>query len=160
MRRFVAACAIICMTSVSLGAQSVGPDDWIRSGLRLPSPQARQRVDWISTAVVAGSLSLPCLHNRTWKCLGNEGIQVGLGVGIAELTKRLAHRTRPDGSDRLSFFSEHTEIACLATANTRYWAICPAVGVARVMADRHWATDTAAGAFVGISIAKTVHWWE
>lgn len=129
-------------------------DRGVQSALRLPSPQARKAVDWVSTAVVAGSLAYPCLVDRTWACAKTEAINVGSAVALAELTKLFVHRERPDHSDFKSFFSEHTELACVVTLGTNRWAICPAVAAMRIMADKHWSSDTAAGA----GIAAAIRW--
>jgi membrane-associated phospholipid phosphatase len=89
--------------------------------------------------------------------LVREGVAVGLTVGLAELTKRLVHRTRPDRSDRLSFFSEHTALAFVPVGLTAgvgwsYVVNVPIgfeVGALRVAANKHWASDVLTGAAVG-----------
>lgn len=154
-------------TAQTIGAQDVnGFDAGARDALRWN--QGRHAADWISTGLTATALILPCLRDRTWRCVGNEGLQIWLGVMSAELFKRLTQRPRPNGHDTLSWWSEHTMLACLATipvgvrtdANLPRlsWTLCPAVGYLRIAADQHWASDVLTGAGVGAGIAARVGW--
>lgn len=158
MKTRLLCCAVIgllCWTPVY--AQSTPQDTVVRDVVRLNNSTARTAVDWASTGVVIGSLVVPCIHDRTWRCVVNEGLQVGSTVLSAELVKHFVHRTRPDGSDRKSFFSEHTAIACAATIRSSYWYICPSVAYMRMAADRHYMTDTLAGGFIG-TLSTTIQW--
>ena len=77
------------------------------------------------------------------------GLRTGIAVAVAELTKRVIHRTRPDGSDRKSFFSEHTAVAAV-TSGWRYgMAFTIGTGYLRPAADKHFLTDVGFGAGVG-----------
>ena len=70
-------------------------------------------------------------------------------LGVTEVTKRLTHRTRPDNSDDLSFFSEHTEFASM----NRRWIISiplmSSTGYLRIAANKHYLTDVIVGGVVG-----------
>ncbi len=156
MRLWLALFAVL-VVSAPVVAQ-VGPDAGIRDAVRAESVGGRKAADWISTGIVAGALLVPCLRTRTWQCVANEALQVGVGVASAEVTKRLTHRQRPNGRDHLSSFSEHTTIACVATLASKAWEICPAVAYLRLVADEHWATDTFAGGAVAIAIVAGLHW--
>lgn len=151
---------LVLLLAVPASAQ-VGPDQDARTALHWTGHE--KLVDVTSTVLVGVSLFVPCFDNRelsateTVTCLRKQAVRVGIGVLATELTKRLAHRLRPDGSDSLSFFSEHTELACLSTIRTKWFAVCPAVGVMRVMADKHWSTDTMVGAAAG-ALLTTVSW--
>jgi hypothetical protein len=133
----------------------VGPDAAARDALRWDGHE--RAADWISTGLVAVSLALPCVDNRTWRCVGNEGVQLGVGIAASELVKRTVHRTRPNRHDDKSFFSAHTMLACVGTIRSATWALCPAVGYLRVAADWHWSTDTMVGAGAG-ALLTTITW--
>lgn len=113
--------------------------------------------DVISTGAVAGAVALPCLLDRRWQCVKDEALRVGVATGIAMATKALVKRERPDGSENVSFFSQHTAIACAAVmrrgarspAQTALMALCPSVGYFRIAADKHWLSDTVVGGVVG-----------
>jgi hypothetical protein len=85
-------------------------------------------------------------------------------TGIATLVlKSITNRERPDGSNNDSFPSGHTSAAfagatLLADFIEKDWhthwgylLYIPAtyVGINRIQVDKHWATDVAAGAFIG-----------
>lgn len=125
----------------------------------------RRAADWLSTGAVAAAVLEPCIrkHNAvtdmsTRSCLGREGLRVGLAIGVAEATKFAIHRTRPDASDRKSFFSEHTAIACTAGLSSKRellgLALCGAAGYLRVAGERHWLTDVVVGAGVGFGMSR------
>lgn len=154
----IGALLIAGLLSAGVATAQVGPDTATRDTLRLDTPGARKAADIVSTILVVTSLALPCLRTRTWRCAANEGLQVGTGVASAEVLKRVVHRTRPDGSDNKSWFSEHTLLACLGDLNSHVWAICPAVGLLRIEADKHYATDVGTGVAVAVGIHTTVHW--
>ena len=81
--------------------------------------------------------------------------RTGLTVAIAETTKRLVHRTRPNGLDRLSFFSEHTALATGAASSPVSASLALTVAWSRQASGMHFASDVAVGAGVGI-LARTV----
>ncbi len=86
--------------------------------------------------------------------LAKQAARIGAAVGLAETIKRILHRTRPDGSDDKSFFSEHTAIACTplhrgGTQLALSLALCGGTGYLRVGANRHWLSDVLVGAAVG-----------
>lgn len=78
-----------------------------------------------------------------------QGERTIIVLSATELVKRLTHRTRPDGSDNLSFFSEHTEFASM---NRRWQISIPlmtSTGYLRVAANKHYLTDVIVGGLVG-----------
>lgn len=92
---------------------------------------------------------------------------------MAQGLKRIAGRRRPDGSDRHSFPSGHTATAFLSAEVLRMefgrhspwipiggYAVATATAVLRVANDRHWATDTMAGAAVGVLGAHLGAWTQ
>lgn len=157
-KKILVCCLILSGRVVPAAAQS--PFDQ-RAAEALRSADHAQAADRISTAMVAGQLTIETLlAARTAdprRALLREGIAVGLTVGIAEITKRAVRRTRPDGSDRRSFFSEHTALAFtpVGLGDAGGWAYSVQVPVAvsagglRMTANKHWATDVLTGAGVG-----------
>ena len=119
------------------------------------SESRRGTADKLSTLLVSVALTHPCLlqHPEDGQsrkdCLFQQGKRVGAAIAFAELSKRLIARARPDGSDDKSFFSEHTAIACAATATKKTWPICAAAAYLRVAAHKHWFTDVLTGAALG-----------
>jgi len=80
--------------------------------------------------------------------------------------KKITSRTRPDGSDNLSFPSGHTSSAfALATvANAHYgWKVgvpsylaAGAIGMSRISTNKHHLSDVIAGATIGYVTGRTV----
>jgi hypothetical protein len=110
----------------------------------------------ISDGLVAAAVTFDTVHalrsSDRKHALLNEACRLGLTVGVSELVKRTTHRTRPDGSDDMSFWSEHTALSMQASG-WRYSVGVPiAVGAGyfRMAAGKHYATDVAAGAGMGL----------
>lgn len=143
---------LACLFVASPLAAQAWSDADVRNALRWD--QHQRIAGWTSTALVGVALVVPCWRERTKHCLVREGVNVGAAVGVAELTKRLIHRDRPNQHDRLSFFSEHTELACLGSLQSKAWALCPAVGYLRIAADWHWFSDVGTGAAVGAVLSR------
>lgn len=151
IRRVVLGLVLIVGVCPAARAQ-VGPDAAIRRALHWRGHE--RAVAAVTTGLVAAAIAAPCLRDRSWTCVRREALRVGITVAAAEVAKRLVHRRRPDGRDDGAFFSEHTALACVVTLRTRVWALCPAVGLGRIVADRHWATDTLVGAAVGGAVVS------
>lgn len=92
-----------------------------------------------------------------------QGFIVDLGMTAA--LKAAIRRERPDGSNNLSLPSGHASAAATAaTIVSHYYpkATVPAylvaafTGFSRIEKDRHWLSDTVAGAVQGIIIGRTV----
>lgn len=135
----------------------VGPDASVRKALVWDNGRP---ADITSTVMVGAEIFLlarPCFIERTVQCWRTVALRAGLSVAAAEAVKRLVSRERPNGVDDLSFFSEHTALACLGVWKRGEWMLCPAVGYLRVAADWHWSTDVMTGAAVGGAMA-TITW--
>ncbi|MEP6748535.1 MAG: phosphatase PAP2 family protein [Bacteroidota bacterium] len=85
--------------------------------------------------------------------------------------KKFAGETRPDGTDKYSFPSGHTANAFAAAEFMRQeykdispwygvagYAMAAATGYLRMYNNRHWMSDVAAGAGVGIISTKLAYW--
>lgn len=132
-------------------AQAVAGD-----ALVSPWTTQRQTANILSDVTVAADLALDTW--ASWKApdrrqaFTKQLIRDGSILGVSELTKRLVHRTRPDGSDQLSFYSEHTAFAASAIGGPRIAFVLPltlSTGYLRIAADKHYLTDTLVGALVG-----------
>lgn len=118
-------------------------------------PSHRRAADWISTGTVVTSHVVDTIESfrapDRGAALRRQLFRTGATIATTELLKRLTHRQRPDGSDRLSFPSGHTANA-FASSNWDVRVSFPlalATGYLRTAAARHYPTDIAAGAGVG-----------
>jgi membrane-associated phospholipid phosphatase len=92
------------------------------------------------------------------------------GLIVTELytmgLKYAAQRTRPDGSDHLSFPSGHTSAAfTLATVAGRHYGwkvgvpaylLASGIGLSRIETNKHYLSDVLAGAAIGVIVGRTV----
>lgn len=116
----------------------------------------RPIADSISNWVVAANLVVDSIHS--WRsddrraAFTCQALRVGVTLGVAELTKRIVHRTRPDGSDNKSFYSMHTALAMQASGWKLQIGVPIALGAGyfRRAANKHFLTDIAAGAIAGL----------
>lgn len=94
-----------------------------------------------------------------------------LAVGSTMALKKACGVQRPDGSTDNSFPSGHTAIAFAGAeflwqeykdVNVWYgvagYAVATGTGLCRIYNDRHWLTDVAAGAGIGIISTKVAYW--
>lgn len=95
------------------------------------------------------------------------GGSIVITAGLTELLKNSVHELRPDRSENNSFPSRHTSWAfgfSTALSNQLYqtspwWAVgahgaASAIALQRVASGRHWGSDVAAGAAIGIASAE------
>jgi hypothetical protein len=111
-------------------------------------------------------------HAQTFEAAAES---LALTAGVTEILKNTVGRNRPDRSSSMSFISGHTSVAFGATTvlirefedrddpswspmELLYYAPAVYVGWERVRADRHWASDVVAGAFVGVFVSNWV--WD
>ena len=118
-------------------------------------PTHRPVADWISTGLVSAQIGADTWHSFKAEHRGraflNQGCRMGVAIGTTELAKALIHRTRPDGSNRRSFWSGHTANA-VAAAGWRYEVgipIAASVGLLRGGAAKHYLSDVGIGALDG-----------
>lgn len=126
------------------------------------APDHRHLADVISTAAVGAQIGLDSV--ASWRAanvpraIGCQGLRLGAAIGLSELVKLVVHATRPDGSDRKSFWSEH---AAVAGASAR-WNLTigiplgAAAATLRPAANRHYWRDVIVGGAVGGLLAGTV----
>jgi hypothetical protein len=93
-----------------------------------------------------------------------------MGVSVASI-KRISHIERPDGSGFNSFPSGHTATAFMGAEllfqeykDVSYWYgisgyfVAAGTGAFRMINNRHWLSDVAAGAGIGILSTKLSYW--
>jgi membrane-associated phospholipid phosphatase len=132
---------------VALLAQETQPAAW--SG-------HRRIADAASTAAVAANVGAELV--AAWRAphrgqaLRCEALRHGILLAATEGTKALVHRTRPDGSDRKSFYSEHTALAVLDSGWKLELSIPIALGAGygRAAAGKHYTSDILVGAAAGL----------
>jgi membrane-associated phospholipid phosphatase len=144
--------------AVPTSGQGIGPDAAIARRVDWGAGTPRKAADWLSTGAVVTAVGLPCALERTRRCLTRLSLAEGLNIGLTELVKRTLPRTRPDGSDRKSFYSGHTSMACTAALRLRNkWAgvgLCAGTAYLRMSARKHWATDVLTGAAIGFALSR------
>ncbi len=148
---------LLCATSAS--AQPLAVDKLTPA---LPKGRGRTLVDVLSygTALVPLVLDtrVAWRSDRRGRAVALEGVRLGAVLGVTQILKRAIHRRRPCApacgvDDPLaSFPSAHTAFAFSARGGPRFvllFGLSTAAG--RVEADKHYLTDVAAGAAVGLA---------
>lgn len=182
--RFKAKALIIPSALILYGATGLLDNSWNTFNLKI---QEKVVNDWNnpfhSTHLDDYLVAIPALSVYGLNMVGIEGkhnfidrsIIIGVSgvVAYASVTglKSLTHNLRPDGSSYDSWPSGHTALA-FAGAEFLYqeykdrsiwygisgYAVATTVGVLRVYNNRHWVTDVAAGAGIGILSTKLAYW--
>ncbi len=96
-----------------------------------------------------------------------DGMTAAISISAVYVTKRISHETRPDGSDDLSFPSNHVATAFASAELLSYeygdqspwygiagYAVATATAYLRMYNNKHWLGDVVAGAGIGIVSAK------
>jgi len=120
-------------------------------------------VPLVGAAFLAGRVS----HNEPFRAATYDMAQALIVTGAYTMVfKETVHRTRPDGSNKLSFPSGHTSNAfALATVADGHfgpkvgipaYAAAAAIGWCRVGKNVHHLSDVLAGATLGIIVGRTV----
>ncbi len=144
--------------------------------------QTSNSVYWVAPTITLGTLGYGII-NKDKRAMRNgfeSALSIGISMAVSGGVKELVNRKRPDQSypdvirtytytDGKSFPSGHTALA-FATATTmaltykKWYITVPAfawaagVGYSRMRLGRHYPTDVAAGALVGVGSAYLSHW--
>lgn len=150
----------IFLAAAPISAQSL-PIDHITPPLT--SQSARKAVDILTYGTVGANIAMAVVEDLRGpdklNALAVTGMRVGATVGIAEVIKVLIPRTRPDGSDNQSFFSEHTAIAFSLAGGPHASITIPlavGTGAGRILAGKHYLTDVITGAAVGLLMHRSI----
>lgn len=153
MKTLLAALSLIVLSAASASAQTL--DRRANDAVAWSRPVVAQR---ISDVAAFASFALPCASDRQRACFERQALRSGVTILLSEVVKRTVPRTRPDGSDRKSFWSEHTAVTCVSGFGSKREAIgaalCGAVAYLRMAGGRHWLSDVATGAAVGFSVSR------
>lgn len=129
-----------------------------------PTPLDPTNLSWNNTNLanilsdVSVGLSITGDTINSWKqedrkhAFIKQGERTVVVLGATELVKLLVHRERPDHSDDLSFYSEHTAFSALSFTGPRFVFVLPltvSTGYLRIAANKHYLTDTLVGAIAG-----------
>jgi membrane-associated phospholipid phosphatase len=137
-----------------------GLDGYVASKFALPK-QDQVYAGIASDITVGLSIGADTIHS--WQSPNRkaafvcQGIRDGAVLGITELLKRLVSRIRPDGSDNMSWPSEHTAFAAASAGGYSYAFVIPitiGTGAGRIMANKHYLTDVVSGALIGGVIGR------
>lgn len=104
----------------------------------------------VTTNIVLDSIhSLKCPDSKV--CFRNQAFRLGLTVTLSQIVKKNVHKMRPDGSDDMSFWSEHTAIAAASQGYNFYIGVPISVGTGglRISAQKHDWIDVSAGFLAG-----------
>lgn len=113
-----------------------------------------------------------CSFGQNWaRFVVNTGVSVGVAFGAKTALKAMINEERPDHSDNKSFPSGHAAMAFAAARSIDKefrkdciwipiagYAAATAIGVERVVSDRHHWYDVVAGAGIGFGAAELT-WW-
>ena len=121
-------------------------------------------------AQIQGGQDMSQPHNWS-RFVVNTTVSAGMAFGIKTVLKSVVNEQRPDHSDDQSFPSGHTALAFAVARSIdkefrreSVWipivsyAAATAIGVERVVSDRHHWYDVVAGAGIGLASAELT-WW-
>ncbi|SFQ73714.1 phosphatase PAP2 family protein [Flavobacterium akiainvivens] len=131
--------------------------------------------DFSQWAPAASVFALDAFGVRAKHNLRDRGVILATSYIIMSSTvfalKSISHIERPDGTSKNSFPSGHTatafagaEFLCQEYKDKSVWygiagyAVATGTGLFRIYNNRHWLTDVAAGAGIGILSTKIAYW--
>lgn len=118
-------------------------------------------IDTISYLSVAANLTLDTINSlqaddRT-DAFKRQAIRTSITIGVSELLKRIIHEQRPDGSDSMSWPSEHSALSCVSVnvGDGKKFAVEFPVAfltmMGRVKAHKHYWWDVVSGCGIGLA---------
>ncbi len=133
----------------------------------LPTARGRQAADIASWGTALTAVGLDT--NASWDCADRlhcfqmQGIRIGVTYGAVWIVKRVVGRDRPCAPEcgidnpQSSFYSAHTALAFQTIGGPQLSVSLPlaiSTGGLRVMAGKHWITDTLVGAAAGLLTSR------
>lgn len=144
---------VLLLLPISASAQGTRVDTWTPA---LSSERGQRVAEIASWGTVGTALALDV--KASWDApdrahqLQLTAARAFINISWATIVKGLTNRERPDGSDRQSFYSQHTALAFSTLGGPRTsisLSLAVGTGAGRVAANKHWLTDVLAGAAVG-----------
>lgn len=115
--------------------------------------------------------TIPRRSRRPAEAVVSAASAVAVNMAFTEILKKTVHEMRPDRSSGNSFPSRHTSWAFMASTvvshelygRSPWWcvgsqAMASAVGLQRVMSERHFGSDVVAGATLGVASTEFAYW--
>ncbi len=147
----------------------------IQKSVAETNPSAHTRLDdylaLMPAFIVAGKSIIQDTRENQIDLAGTFACTKIIQYGLVMPTKRWSGKTRPDGSDQLSFPSGHTaeafanaEILRIHVGKKSPWLaaggylIAITTGYLRMYNNRHWLSDVVAGAAIGFGSARLGSW--
>jgi hypothetical protein len=138
---------LVLILSSPVSAQETQPSAW---------DSHRDVASNISNAMAYGSIALDAVdswrsEHRGW-AFACQGARLGVATAAALVVKHYVHRDRPDHSDQMSFYSQHTTTAAVSSG----WslgaqiAIPLGTGYFRAAAAKHYWSDIGVGFATGV----------
>ena len=170
MRKFLCTMILVLAAFFSAGAQSFDSDLKALYGTVAPDFTASYG-DYIQYLPGITPFALKACGLESASSWSRMFVSAGFGAvltfGVTEAVKLGVARMRPDGTTANSFPSGHSATAYLGATwlqveyGDRYpwigacgYTVAAATALQRVLANRHWTTDTFAGAVVGVLCAE------
>lgn len=179
--RFTPRQLIVPGVLVAVGVWGIS-DGWLKHINRdvrhaLKGSHSFEADDYIQFLPVAGNLAAGAFGVKSRHSFRERALSTATSWLLLEVTvqglKHTVSSERPDGSDSHSFPSGHVARSFMGAELMRieygdWWglgayAVATGVGLMRIHNDRHWLSDTLAGAGLGILCARAGNWllpWE
>lgn len=141
----------------------------LSDALRWENEKAAQRIsDGLLVTSIGGTIAYTAIHqsDRKLERTGAVAAAYVANYGVNHVAKLIFSRERPDGSDRLSFWSGHASTSFVSVGSVCYQgealpcAIAAGLGVGvaylRVAGGKHFPSDVMVGAGIGYAAGRYV----
>lgn len=163
LKTFILTLAVLCAMRPCLAQTPHNMDEDIRMAIPHYSCQIDDYTQYVPAALLLGIKACGYEGQSSWgQMLTADAFSVASMVIVAKGLKHTINRIRPDGGQG-SFPSGHSATAFMTATmlhkeygwRSQWWsfggyALAAFTGVSRMMNDRHWMSDVATGAAIGI----------
>ena len=172
---WVVVCAVVvfALWMGVINSLSVGVYDWRNTYLPTFSYSYDDYIIYIPILVMFGLTLAGNVSRSGWKRMLVLAIfSFALMLIVVNILKSITGILRPDGSDFYSFPSGHTAAAFTASTllykeygyRVKWTAVlvyftAVAVGITRMLNNRHWLSDVIAGALIGITCVLVIYYF-
>jgi membrane-associated phospholipid phosphatase len=145
---------------MQLGALAGGTVNSLIADWKAPAWSNVQLANILSDLTLGASLgvdtwdSFHCADRK--HCFIKQAERTGVNLAAAQLVKMVIHRERPDGSDNMSFYSEHTALTAMGPRLVFTLPLTFSTGYLRMAANKHYFTDVVVGAGVGLLTGRYI----